>query len=73
MPVGAGLVQGVGRIQRGTVGGIQHPGARELDGGGVHPTDDQHQGDHGEPEDQQADLPAFTVRAVDFGLPPSTR
>src|SRR6478672_2611921 len=69
MPVGAGLVQRVGGIERGAVGGVQHPGARELDRGGVHPADDQHQGDRGEAEDQQADLPALTVGPWTPGRP----
>ena len=73
LPVGAGLVQGVGGIERGAVGGVQQPGARQLDGGDVHPADDQHQGDRGEAEDQEADLPAVRRRSVDSGPPPSTR
>ena len=69
LPVGTGLVQGVGGIERGAVGGVQQPGARELDGGGVHPADDQHQGDRGEAEDQEADLPPFAVGPSTPGRP----
>ena len=71
--VGHPTVQRVRSVKSGSVGGIEQPGAGQLNRRHVDPADDQHQGDDSEPEDEQADLAPFALFSVGCPAPVGTR
>src|SRR5665647_3281372 len=68
-PVCRPAVQRVRGVQRGSVGGIEHPGTGQLNRGHVDAAADEHERDDGEPDDEQADLTPFALFGVDRPAP----